>query len=394
MARRGNGEGDIHHRKDGRWEARIDVTEGGRRKRKSIYGPTQRDVQRKLTAALAARDQGLPVVMDGRLTVGAYLEGWLAGLKDRHVVRDSTWVSYHGHVHRNLIPVVGKVPLAKLTPQHVRQVHAKGMASGLSPRSIQFAHAVLRRALNQAMRDNLVARNVCTLEPAPSPARREMRVLDPDQARTLLAAAQGDRLEALYVVATALGLRQGEALGLSWADVDFDAGTVAVRHTLHRVPKLLRDDSDERPRNHYVLADPKTDGSARTVHAPKFVMAALKAHRVRQVEERLATGDAWDPEWDLVFATAIGTPLDGPTVTRAFQALLAQAGLPTMRFHDLRHSAATLMLVRGVDMRVVQDILGHASYTTTAKFYAHVLPGQRRDAASRMDDLFTATAGA
>lgn len=381
--RRGNNEGTIAQRADGRWEAKLSLDDG---RRKSLYGKTRAEVQRKLTAALAARDEGLPVVADGRTALGAYLSAWLADLRDRSAVRPSTRISYEGHVRRNLVPVIGKIALTKLTPAHVRAVHARGHSRGLAPRSVAYAHAVLRRALNQALRDGLVGRNVATLEPAPGAGKFEGRTLDPAGARALLAAARGDRLEALYVVATALGLRQGEALGLTWDDVDSEAGTVAVRRTLQRLPRSLR--AAGQPG--YVLAEPKTAAGVRTVHAPAFVTAALREHRNRQRAERLAAGPAWDTRWNLVFATSAGTPLDGRNVTRAFVALLARAGLPRMRFHDLRHSAATLLLAQGVPMHVVQRILGHASMTTTHKFYAHVIADQQRDAADRLESLFGA----
>ena len=391
VARRGNGEGTISQRSDGRWEARVDVSDGGKRRRKSIYGHTRREVQERLVQALRARDQGVTVRTNERLTVGAYLEAWLRDTV-RPSVRPMTYVSYDGHVRGHLVPVIGAVPLAKLTPQDVRRVQAKGLAAGLSPRTVAHIQATLRAALQQALKDDLVARNVAALVSAPRTERHHTAVLDPDQARTLLGAAQGDRLGALYVVTMGVGLRQGEALALRWSDLDFDAGTVTVSRTLQRVPKALRpDDDDADGTHHYVLVEPKTDTSRRTVPLPKFTVPALKAHRARQAEERLAAGPAWDDRWGLVFATTIGTPLDGGTVTKAFQALLATAGLPPMRFHDLRHSAATLMLAQGVAPRVLMETLGHSQIGITMNLYAHVLPAAQRDAADRMDGLFAAS---
>jgi integrase len=405
MARRGNGEGTITQRKDGRWEAKIDVTEAGKRRRKSIYGRTRQEVARRLTQALRDRDQGLPIRMDERTTVAAYLEAWLRDTV-RPSVRPMTYVSYDGHVRKHLIPVIGSIPLVKLTPQDVRAVQAAALKPRtvaqkgdlpprtvtLSPKTVAHVQATLRTALQQALKDGLVARNVATLVNAPRQVRHDQQVLDPDQARTFLAAAQGDRLGALYVVTMAVGLRQGEALGLKWSDVDLDAGTITVSRTLQRVPKPLRGDDDEGHGTHYRLVEPKTATSRRTVPLPKFVVPTLKAHRARQAEERLAAGPAWDPTWDLVFATTIGTPLDSRNVTHAFQALLARAGLPFMRFHDLRHSAATLMLAQGVAPRVIMETLGHSQIGITMNLYAHVLPAAKRDAADRMDDLFTVSA--
>jgi integrase len=392
MSRRGNGEGTITQRKDGRWEARIDVSDGGRRRRKSIYGATRREVQERLTQVLRDQDQGLPVRTDERRKVGAFLEAWLQDTI-RPSVRMSTYVSYEGHVRLHLVPAVGSIPLMKLTPQHIRALHAKALEAGLTPKTVQHIHATLRTALNQALRDGLVARNVATLVKVPRADRHEMQVLNPDQARTLLTVAQKDRLGALYVVATTLGLRQGEALGLQWSDVDFEAGTIRVSRTLQRVPKALRGPDDGGQGTHYRLDEPKTDRSRRTVNMPKVVMASLREHRARQSRERLAAGAAWH-DWDLVFTTTIGTPLDSRNVTKAFQALLVKAGLPFMRFHDLRHSAATLMGAMGVPMRVIMEILGHSQIGITMNLYSHVIPAMQRDAADRMDSLFATSTGA
>jgi integrase len=171
--------------------------------------------------------------------------------------------------------------------------------------------------------------------------------------------------------------------------VDLGAGMITVNRTLQRVPKSLRGDDDEGPGTHYRLVEPMTASSIRTVAIPKFVVAALKSH---QAEERLAAGAAWDDRWNLVFATTVGTPLDSRNVTKAFQALLVKAGLPFMRFHDLRHSAAALMIAKDVPMRVVMEVLGHSQIGITMSLYAHVLSAAKRDAADRMDDLFAVSA--
>ena len=387
MGRRGRHEGTIIQRSDGRWEAKLTIAgSGGRRLRKSFYGKTRAAVAERLTRALRDQQQGLPVRADERQATGAFLEGWLATI--RPTVRPTTFVSYEGHVRRHLRPALERVPLAKLTPQHVRELLAAKLEAGLSPRTVQYVQAVLRAALNQALRDGLVARNVAMLVSGPRVRRHEIQPLGPEEARRLLDAARGDRLEALYTVATMLGLRQGEALGLRWSDVDLEAGTLRVTRTLQRIPKMLRGDDDRGRGTRYVLAEPKTSGSRRTVVMPRTVAAALTAHRIRQIEERLAAGPAWQPSWDLVFATSIGTPLDARNVTKGFQALVSRAGLPRLRFHDLRHSAATLLLAQGIPPRVIMETLGHSQISMTMNLYAHVLPTLQREAADRMDELF------
>lgn len=249
----------------------------------------------------------------------------------------------------------------------------------LSPRTVQYIYAVLRRALGQALKWNLVARNVATLVDPPRVRRPEVQPLSPEEARQLLTKVEGDRLAALYSVALALGLRQGEALGLRWRDVDLEAGTLAIRNALQRVDGKLQ------------FVDPKTSKSRRTVALPEVAVAALRTHRVRQYQERLVAGTRWH-DTGLVFTTSIGSGLDGRNVTRQFQKLLKDLGLPRQRFHDLRHTCASLLLAQGVHPRVVMDILGHSQIKLTMDTYSHVIPQLQRDAAGRINEILAAEA--
>ena len=270
---------------------------------------------------------------------------------------------------------IGRHQLGKLTPQQVQQMLNDKLAARLSPRSVQYLRDVMRNALAQAARWNLVPRNVATLVEPPRVPQYEMRFLTPDQARRLLDHARGDRVEALYTVALALGLRQGEALGLRWRDIDFTAGTLRVHKALQRVEGTLQ------------LVDPKTSRSRRTLAMPATVSAALAAHRQRQARERTVAGDRWD-ERDFVFATTRGRPLDCRNVTRSFKRLLAAAELPDLRWHDLRHSCASLLLAQGVPYRVIMDVLGHSQISQTMR-YSHVLPELSAEAARSMDRVLT-----
>ena len=201
-----------------------------------------------------------------------------------------------------------------------------------------------------------------------------MRALTPAAARAILRAARGDRLEALFGVALGVGLRQSEALGLRWDDVDLSVGTVAVRRVLQRYGGAFH------------LDEPKTDRSRRTVPLPAPLVAALGDHRARQIAERLRAGPAWrGGDWGgLVFASESGEPLHGTTVSRRFRRILAEAGIPTMRYHHLRHGAASLMAAQGVPPRVAMEVLGHAQISTTMNVYSHVAPDSQRDAVERV----------
>jgi integrase len=228
----------------------------------------------------------------------------------------------------------------------------------------------------------MVHYNAAAMVSPPRGTRREARALSPEEARCLLDAARGDRLEALYSVALAMGLRQGEALGLKWGDIDLDTGVLRVRRASQRIPHQGTQ-----------LVETKTPRSRRALVVPPIVISALRAHRARQAMERLAAGDHW-VDLDLVFPSERGTLADGPNVTHRFHKLLKRAELPPMRFHDLRHACASLLLVQGVHPRVVMEALGHSQISLTMNTYSHVLPALQREAADRMEAILSADAAA
>ncbi len=365
--KRGNNEGSITKRPDGLWEARITLDDG---KRKSFYGKTRQEAARKLAAALRDRDAGLPVV-GGAQTVGQYLSAWLAASKA--TVRLRTWRGYETHVRRHALPTLGALNLVKLTPQHVQLLYAKKLEEGLSSTSVHHLHVVLHRALDAALRLGLVQRNVCEMVEVPRIRHHEMTTLSEAQAQKLLTTAQGARLEALYVLALATGMRQGELLALKWRDVDLDGATLQVRASVHYGGSS------------FVFDEPKTPYSRRRIALSQIAIEALRSHRVRQLEERIQLGAAWD-DMELVFPNSIGRPLSASNLMRReFHPLLDQAGLPKVRFHDLRHTAATLLISRGINPKVVSEMLGHSHVSVTLGIYSHVMPHMQEQAASAMD---------
>lgn len=366
MSRRAKGEGSIFRRKDGRWVGRTQNDAGARF---FVYCKTQREVREQLTVIKRDLQQGIPPIT-GRMTLARYLESWLVE-SVQSTVRESTFVSYRSIVRNHLVTQLGKVQLAKLTPQMVERFLNERLATGLSPRRVQYLHAVLRIALNRAMKAGYVGRNVAMLVDPPRVPHNEITPLTPSQARTLLEAAKGDRMEALYSVALGLGLRQGEALGLRWEDVDFESGLIHVRFELQRIDRQNR------------LVELKTRRSHRTLAIPPYIAEQLREHAARQREERIALGPEWRKS-NFVFTSGTGRPLLGTNVTRAFQRLLKRAGLPKRRFYDLRHSCATLLLVQGVPARVVMEILGHSQIGLTMNTYTHVVPELSRAAANGM----------
>jgi integrase len=372
--KRGNDEGSIYKRGDGRWVAVIHLGyEGGRRRRKSFYAATRSEVAIKLAAALKAHAEALPIPGE-RQTTAQYLNHWLEQTVKPNV-RRSTYRGYEAKLRVHIIPGLGRITLVKLSAERVQSFFNDRLRSGLSPQSVRHLKAILRAALNDALRWGLVARNVAALVDGPRVHQKEIRPLVPAEARQLLEAVRGDRLAALYTVALALGLRQGEALGLRWEDVDLEAGILSVRVAL------------ERSDSHFRLIEPKTRQSRRTIALPEVALRALRSHRANQLEERLLVGSDWEDTWGLVFTTPTGAPLYGGSVTRQFQEILVHAGLPRQRFHDLRHACASLLLVQGVHPRVVMETLGHSRIALTMDTYSHVIPELQREAATKMDSL-------
>lgn len=377
---RGHGEGSIYQRKDGRWTAAISIGGG---QRKPFYGKTRREVQQKLTAALQAQEQGR-LATERKQKVGQYLQRWLED-QVRRSVRPRTYESYDLNVRR-LDEYIGNIRLDALRPSHLEHCYTQMLDRGLSPRSVEQAHTVLRIALRRAVRWGLIPQAPTALVTPPRPERKEMRPLTPTETQTLLRSTADDRLHPLWVLLVTTGLRIGEASGLHWADIDLANGTLAVRHSIQR-----------QKGKGLVLSDLKTKRSRRTIHLAPSVLRALREHRKRQNEERLRRGPKWKeqlgPEWqdrDLVFCSRSGGPIEPATVWRAFHRALTRADLPLIRVHDLRHTAATYMLVLGVHPKVVQELLGHSTVTLTLDTYSHVLPALHKEAANLMERLFPA----
>jgi integrase len=367
--KRANGEGSIGRRPNGTWSAAVTLPDG---RRKFFYGKTKEDARRKLSRVLHAIDVGS--LADSRgIAVGEFLDQWLAEVVEPNV-RPWTYKGYEVHVRLHLKPVIGHIPLDKLTPLHVQQLLNAKKREGLSSKSIRYIRGTLRTALNQALRWELISRNPAALVDGPRVGHYEIRPFTPEEARTFLAAMKGDRLEALYSVALTMGLRQGEALGLCWTEVDLEMGYLRVSKQLQRFDGETR------------LVEPKTARSRRTLALPASIARALREHRDRQTHERSLASGTWS-ETGLVFTTPTGRPIDATRISKDFHRHLERAGLPQRRFHDLRHSCATLLLVQGVSPRVVMEVLGHSQISLTMNTYTHVLPELRRQAADRMDEL-------
>jgi integrase len=376
QGRKSNGEGHVRQRKNGLWEAMITLESG---KLKSFYGKTKAEAVKKQRDALHALDRGLPLMLNERQTLGQFLPYWL-DVKRPHL-KVSTWMRYRVFAMNHIIPALGRVQLVKLTPQHLQHLYATKLEDGWSTTTAHHLHTVIHGALEQAWRWGLVPRNVADLVDAPRMAKTQMHVWTPEQASSFLStvAASGDRQEALYVLALTTGMRQGELLALQWSDVLLDGNqpSVTVRRSLEMQEHGKRQ-----------MGKPKTEAGRRRIDLSTPAVNALRTHKKRQNEERLAMGVAWDDQ-GLVFCNTIGRHLEPNNIKRgSFGPLKKAAGVPDIRFHDLRHTAASVLLLEGIPAKVVSEMLGHASIGITLNTYSHVLPTMQRSAAAAMDRLF------
>ena len=383
MPKKGNGEGSISRRKGG-WIAQYyaEETPDGKRKRRTLYAKTRKEAASKLARAIADRDGGV-VIDPGRLTLGDYLDAWLRDAV-RGTVRQRTFERYESVVRVHIKPAFGRTKIKSLTPNLVRALYRRKLdgdpergVKPLSPRSVNYIHVTLHKALKQALSDGLVPRNAAGAVKSPRPDKPEMCPLSPDEARGLLALAraEGDRFEALYVLARHTGLREGELLGLRWDDLDLDS-TVPVL----RVRRTL---SETRTGHKF---EPPKNGKGRSVKLSKSAAEALGAHRARQNAERLRKGSRWSDE-RLVFPNVFGGTMSGTNLLwQRFRPLLKRAGLPRVRFHDLRHTCATILLRAGKHPKYVQEMFGHASISITLDTYSHVIEGMDGGLEDAMDD--------
>jgi integrase len=374
---RANGEGTIGYvASEKRWRARITVRTPEGPKRKSFSGKTRKEAYNKMVKALAdgpgeaRRRRGID---PEKTPLEDYLEDWL-----EHTARANasprTFRRYKQVVRLHLSPLIGDVKLSQVNAADVRAVKQTLLDSGKAPKTVSYVQGVLSTALNQAVSDDLVPKNPCRKVKRAKSRGTPMRALSAEEAARLVSSVRGTRHEALYLVACKLGLRQGELAGLFWDDVDLKAGALAVERSVDTTWGVL-------------WGATKTD-ERREIRLPKTVAEGLRRHRSIQNAERLARlerGRGWeDPR--LVFPNTLGGVNRREGVVRYFKNHLEEAGLPKIRFHDLRHTAATLMLRGGVPVPVAAKILGHKDPAMTLRVYAHVLSDMQDEAARRMDE--------
>jgi integrase len=412
---RGRNEGSITQRKDGRWSAIVSLGwADGKRQRKTIYGRTRAAVADELTTLLGERKAGL-TLQSRDATIEQYLEQWLENV--RNSIRPRTFEKFESVVRLHIVPDLGKTRLVRLMPDAVQALLNRKVDAGASPQSVRHIRMVLGLALKQALASGVLVRNVAALTKGPTFDPPAIHPMSSDAAKAFLASLEKARLGSLYVLAFASAMRRGELCGLRWNDVNLETRELHVRQSLQRVGsrEKAKAKQQERARNAANIADGsnqpdvtglprrvaaevvgsrlqllplKTKSSIRTITLPERAIVALKRQRVRQKEERLAAGTDWQGNPDnLVFTSLRGTPIEPRNVYRQFQVLLENAGLPRRRFHDIRHTAATLLFENGASAKQVQALLGHSRVGTTLDTYTHVTPATLDDTAARIDSI-------
>ncbi|HEU5376559.1 MAG TPA: site-specific integrase [Ktedonobacteraceae bacterium] len=370
MSRRTQGEGSVYLRKDGRAAASA-MYEG---KRITKYGKTKKEAKEKLDAYLADLRAG-KVVMGPKQTVERYLTHWLEDERRLRIAL-TTLMRYRSSLKVHIIPALGHIELSKLSREHVQSFYADLLDGGLAPASIRRVHSLLSSALKDAVRHEIIARNPCQYVTLPRGEDFQAKALTQEEAARLIEVARGHRLWFLILMAMTTGARLGELLALRWVDLNEETGKLRIGRSVARVQGVGR-----------IEKAPKTKSGRRPVRLPQVILRSLEAQRDYIRGVRLAAGPCWK-DHDLVFPNRVGDHMDHWVVLRSFKQLVEKAGLPVMRFHDLRHSAATLLLAAGVNVKVVQEMLGHADIRTTLGMYGHVLPDMQKDASDKMDDLF------
>ncbi len=368
--RRGRGEGSISQRDDGLWEAKLSLGYDGegKRRRKTIYGKTKGEVQEKLRQLQNASSTGILTDVS-KLTIAEFLKHWLEG-PAKEYIGDTTWPRYEQLIRLRINPYVGGVRLTKLTPMHIEQMLADLRTAGVGARGRQMAVNVLSGALKHAtrIRPPLIPYNPVASVVKPHPQKPEIKPFTPDQVGKFFAKACEDRYYALYVMAIDTGMREGELFAIEWDDIDFAATVVMVRRSLKELKGKVW------------VEDLKTEKNRRRIDLAPATLDALHDHRKRQ----LAEGNAGK----LVFCDSDGGYLRRPNLARRhYHPLLKAAGPPRIRFHDLRHTAATLLLLANERTKVVSERLGHPSTTTTEATYQHVLPTMQKQAAEKMNQI-------
>ncbi len=353
----------------------LDMESGKREQRWITAGPSKREAEKQMAKLIHELDNGSYIKSD-KTTVAQYLQRWLVECR-KPSLSPRSYERYKGIIEKNLIPAFGSIPLIGLRPEHIQRHYANMVAKGLAARTVRYDHIVIHGALRMAVKWQLVSRNVADAVEPPKAKHTEMQTWDADEVAQFLEAAKITPYHVLFYAALYTGARRSELLGLSWRHVDLLYSQLNIERGLHWIKN-----------GGYVFTQPKSAKSRRTIALPSSLALLLKEHREKQEYTRVFAGKSW-AEDDLVFAHPDGSPLFPNSVSKAWKLIAKQAGVKVIRFHDARHSHATLLLRQGAHPRVVQERLGHSTIATTLDVYSHVTPGIQEAVAARFDEVMS-----
>ena len=374
--RRSNGEGNIRKRKDGRWEGRYTAghnPQNGKQIIKNVLGKTQSEVKEKLKRAME-ESKKVDITRTGKYTVSDWMEEWFENVA-KLKVRPSSHQTYRGYIDHHIAPNIGNTPLEKLSTMdlqklyrklmntgRVERIEAQDQPKGLSAKTVRNINQVISSAMDFAVAQKIISENPCKAAALPKLEHKEMQTIPSEQLQAFLSEAKATGVYEMYYIELATGLRRGELLGLKWTDIDWKNGIIKVRRSIARV-------------NGKTVESPlKTKNSYRAVTISSQAIEVLKQHKAK-------TNDAY------VFPSPSGGPISPDSVNNMLKRVLARAGIPKVRFHDLRHTFATIALQNGVDIKTVSGMLGHFSAGFTLDTYAHVTTSAQREAAETMGNI-------
>ena len=378
--RAAQGSGSIRQREDGTWEARYVVGRDpgtGKQVRKSVYAKSQKEVRQKLAQAIAAIDKGI-YQAPNKITVAAWMEEWLTTFC-ANKVKPLTLASYSAMIRNHIVPAFGAVELQAVKGAHIQRLYNSMTAAGLSGKTVKNVSAILHKAFSIALKQGIIQVNPCDAAELPKAEHKEIHPLADDEVPRFLAAIDESPMRNAFALCLFAGLREGECLGLSWGQVDFERGRITVSQQLQQ---------EKTKGGKYYIAPTTKSGKPRTIEPPAIAFEYLRAERVKQLENRLKAGPAWDNPDDLVFTNETGRHYVTYTFYRKFKAIAASIGRPDARPHDLRHTTATVAISSGADIKSVQDMLGHATASFTLNVYAHTSEKMMKDTAVRMQSYY------
>lgn len=391
MAKRGNGEGTIYKRSNGTWCAAVTSgmnPETGKPKRDYFYGKTRQEVAEKLNNTLNNLNQGT-YVKPSNITLGSWLDAWLEQYKKTNT-RPATYEMYEELMRLHIKPQIGHIPLKDIRPDHIQKLYNDKFkngridgSGGLSAGSIKRMHNLLHGALNQAMKNGLVIRNVSDATTLPKQEKKPIRILSIDEHSNFLKALEGERLRALFMLELGTGARLGEILAVRWKDINLDEGSMYVKQSIRRV----KTDDPGPAKTKLIFQTPKTEAGERIIPLPDQIVTELREHSDRQLREKQIAGELYE-DYELVFCTELGMPIDPRNLRKIFYRISEKAGISGVTFHALRHSYATRLLEANEHPKVVQEILGHSDIAMTLNTYSHVMPEIKKAAAKKINFLF------